>query len=71
MERPGARLCLPDGPLRTAVKRRYGRRLGLEKTAHTLIAGDCSLSQLGREEEPWTWRSGPFTGLWVDNSAVA
>lgn len=38
MERPGARLCLSDGPLRTAVKRRYGKMLGLEKTAHLLIA---------------------------------
>nr|XP_021494699.1 telomerase protein component 1 isoform X1 [Meriones unguiculatus] len=38
VERPGARLCLSDGPLRTAVKRRYGKRLGLEKMAHILIA---------------------------------
>ncbi|XP_040591714.1 telomerase protein component 1 isoform X2 [Mesocricetus auratus] len=38
VERPGARLCLSDGPLRTAVKRRYGKMLGLEKTAHLLIA---------------------------------
>uniref|UniRef100_G1RIT5 Telomerase protein component 1 n=1 Tax=Nomascus leucogenys TaxID=61853 RepID=G1RIT5_NOMLE len=38
LERPGARLCLPDGPLRTAAKRRYGKRPGLEDTAHTLIA---------------------------------
>ncbi|XP_031217755.1 telomerase protein component 1 [Mastomys coucha] len=38
VERPGARLCLSDGPLRTTVKRRYGKRLGLEKTAHVLIA---------------------------------
>lgn len=40
VERPGARLCLSDGPLRTAVNRRYGKKLGLEKTAHVLIAGD-------------------------------
>ncbi|XP_036094988.1 telomerase protein component 1 isoform X1 [Rousettus aegyptiacus] len=38
LERPGARLCLTDGPLRTAVKCRYGKRLGLESTAHFLIA---------------------------------
>ncbi|KAM4881527.1 telomerase protein component 1 [Thomomys bottae] len=38
LERPGARLCLPDGPLKTAVKRRYGKRPGLESTAHILIA---------------------------------
>ncbi|KAL1781119.1 telomerase protein component 1 [Sigmodon hispidus] len=38
VERPGARLRLPDGPLRTAVKRRYGKRLGLEKSAHVLLA---------------------------------
>lgn len=44
VERPGTRLCLSDGPLRTAVKRRYGKRLGLEKAAHILVAGDCSLS---------------------------
>ncbi|KAG3261475.1 telomerase associated protein 1, transcript variant X1 [Ictidomys tridecemlineatus] len=38
LERPGARLCLPDGPLRTAAKHRYGKRPGLENTAHILIA---------------------------------
>uniref|UniRef100_A0A2K6SDJ7 Telomerase protein component 1 n=1 Tax=Saimiri boliviensis boliviensis TaxID=39432 RepID=A0A2K6SDJ7_SAIBB len=38
LERPGARLYLPDGPLRTAAKRRYGKRPGLEDTAHILIA---------------------------------
>ncbi|XP_029419184.1 telomerase protein component 1 isoform X2 [Nannospalax galili] len=38
VERPGARLCLPDGPLRTAAKRRYGKRPELEKTAHVLLA---------------------------------
>nr|XP_002753746.3 telomerase protein component 1 isoform X2 [Callithrix jacchus] len=38
LERPGARLCLPDGPLRTAAKRRYAKRPGLEDTAHILIA---------------------------------
>lgn len=40
LERPGARLCLPDGPLRTAAKCRYGKRPRLESTAHILIAGD-------------------------------
>ncbi|XP_036849878.2 telomerase protein component 1 isoform X2 [Manis javanica] len=38
LERPGARLCLRDGPLRTAAKCRCGRRPGLENTAHLLIA---------------------------------
>ncbi|XP_019665763.2 telomerase protein component 1 isoform X1 [Ailuropoda melanoleuca] len=38
LERAGARLCLPAGPLRTAAQCRYGKRLGLEKTAHILIA---------------------------------
>ncbi|XP_005560731.3 telomerase protein component 1 isoform X1 [Macaca fascicularis] len=38
LERPGARLCLPDGPLRTAANRRYGKRPGQEDTAHILIA---------------------------------
>ncbi|XP_033707287.1 telomerase protein component 1 isoform X1 [Tursiops truncatus] len=38
LERPGARLCLRDGPLRTAAKCRYGKRPELEKTAHILIA---------------------------------
>ena len=43
LERPGARLCLQDGPLRTAARCRYGKRPELEKTAHLLTAGDCSL----------------------------
>ncbi|XP_060002650.1 telomerase protein component 1 isoform X3 [Lagenorhynchus albirostris] len=38
LERPGARLCLRDGPLRRAAKCRYGKRPELEKTAHILIA---------------------------------
>ncbi|EPY76192.1 telomerase protein component 1 [Camelus ferus] len=38
LERPGARLCLHDGPLRTAAKCRYGKRRELEKMAHILIA---------------------------------
>ncbi|XP_072818855.1 telomerase protein component 1 isoform X2 [Vicugna pacos] len=38
LERPGARLCLLDGPLRTAAKCRYGKRRELEKMAHILIA---------------------------------
>lgn len=67
VERPGARLCLSAGPLRTAVRRRYGRRLGLERTAHVLLAGDCSPTQHGQENGAWTWRSGPYTGHWVDN----
>lgn len=40
LERAGARLCLPAGPLRTAAQCRYGKRWGLQKTAHVLIAGD-------------------------------
>lgn len=47
LERPGARLCLPDGPLKTAAKRRYGKRRGLEDTAHVLIAGEHGPSHLG------------------------
>uniref|UniRef100_A0A673TDN2 Telomerase associated protein 1 n=1 Tax=Suricata suricatta TaxID=37032 RepID=A0A673TDN2_SURSU len=38
LERTGARLFLPAGPLRTAARCRYGKRPELEKTAHTLIA---------------------------------
>ncbi|XP_006163129.1 telomerase protein component 1 [Tupaia chinensis] len=38
LERAGARLCLPDGPLRTAAERRYGKRPGLQSTAHILVA---------------------------------
>ncbi|NP_001297242.1 telomerase protein component 1 [Heterocephalus glaber] len=38
LERPGARLCLRDGALKTAVKRRYGKRRGLQHMAHVLIA---------------------------------
>uniref|UniRef100_A0A8C6DQZ2 Telomerase associated protein 1 n=1 Tax=Moschus moschiferus TaxID=68415 RepID=A0A8C6DQZ2_MOSMO len=38
LERPGARLCLQDGPLRTAARCRYGKRPELEKTAHLLTA---------------------------------
>lgn len=44
LERAGARLCLPAGPLRTAAKCRYGKRRGLEKTAHVLLAGDFGLN---------------------------
>ncbi|XP_047396054.1 telomerase protein component 1 isoform X2 [Sciurus carolinensis] len=51
LERPGARLCLPDGPLRTAAKHRYGKRPGLEKAAHMLIAAQlwktCGPDALG------------------------
>ncbi|XP_013364023.1 PREDICTED: telomerase protein component 1 [Chinchilla lanigera] len=38
LERPGARLRLPDGPLKTAARRRYGKRRGLQNTAHVLTA---------------------------------
>ncbi|XP_051678544.2 telomerase protein component 1 isoform X2 [Oryctolagus cuniculus] len=38
LERPGARLRLSDGSLRTAAKRRYGKKLGLESMAHILVA---------------------------------
>ncbi|KFO22262.1 Telomerase protein component 1 [Fukomys damarensis] len=38
LERPGARLCLWDGALKTAAKRRYGKRRGLHRMAHVLIA---------------------------------
>lgn len=38
LQRPGARLCLPDGPLRTAAVCRYGKRPGLEDMAHLLLA---------------------------------
>ncbi|XP_045678527.1 telomerase protein component 1 isoform X1 [Phyllostomus hastatus] len=61
LERPGARLCLPDGPLRTAVKCRYGKRLELERTAHVLIA-----AQLWKTCDPdasGTFRSCPPEAL--------
>ncbi|XP_069340966.1 telomerase protein component 1 [Eulemur rufifrons] len=61
LERPGSRLCLPDGPLRTAAKRRYGKRLGLEDTAHILIA-----AQLWKTCDPdasGTFRSCPPEAL--------
>nr|XP_013009973.1 telomerase protein component 1-like [Cavia porcellus] len=38
LERPGARLHLPDGPLRTAARHRYGKWQEFENTAHVLIA---------------------------------
>ncbi|XP_049624684.1 telomerase protein component 1 [Suncus etruscus] len=51
LERPGARLCLPDGPLRTAVVCRYGKRPGLETMAHLLLAAylwkSCDPDALG------------------------
>lgn len=66
LERAGARLCLPAGPLRTAARCRYGKRLGLEKTAHILIAGDCGPTgpnqPRGTESGAYTWRPGPPTG---------
>ncbi|XP_054421609.1 telomerase protein component 1 [Pteronotus mesoamericanus] len=61
LERPGARLCLPDGPLRTAVKCRYGKRLELKCTAHVLIA-----AQLWKTCDPdasGTFRSCPPEAL--------
>ncbi|XP_007949412.1 telomerase protein component 1 [Orycteropus afer afer] len=61
LERLGARLCLPDGPLRTAAKRRYGKRPGLERTAHILIA-----AQLWKTCDPdasGTFRSCPPEAL--------
>lgn len=61
LERPGARLCLTDEPLRTAVKCRYGKRLGLESTAHFLIA-----AQLWKTCDPdasGTFRSCPPEAL--------
>ncbi|XP_036895648.1 telomerase protein component 1 [Sturnira hondurensis] len=61
LERPGARLCLPDGPLRAAVKCRYGKRLELERTAHILIA-----AQLWKTCDPdasGTFRSCPPEAL--------
>lgn len=61
LERPGARLCLQDGPLRTAARCRYGKRPELEKTAHLLTAGDCSLVNLwGTERGAW---HSPLAGL--------
>ncbi|KAM7158808.1 telomerase protein component 1 isoform 1-T4 [Molossus nigricans] len=61
LERPGARLCLPDGPLRTVAKCRYGKRLELESTAHVLIA-----AQLWKTCDPdasGTFRSCPPEAL--------
>uniref|UniRef100_A0A671FNJ2 Telomerase protein component 1 n=1 Tax=Rhinolophus ferrumequinum TaxID=59479 RepID=A0A671FNJ2_RHIFE len=61
LERPGSRLCLPDGPLRTAAKCRYGKRPGLESTAHVLIA-----AQLWKTCDPdasGTFRSCPPEAL--------
>ncbi|XP_029397594.1 telomerase protein component 1 [Mus pahari] len=61
VERPGARLCLSDGPLRTTVKRRYGKRLGLEKTAHVLIA--AHLWKMCDPDASGTFRSCPPEAL--------
>ncbi|XP_048211653.1 telomerase protein component 1 [Perognathus longimembris pacificus] len=61
LERPGACLCLPDGPLRTAAKRRYGKRPDLENTAHVLLA-----AQLWKTCDPdasGTFRSCPPKAL--------
>ncbi|KAM6202580.1 telomerase protein component 1 [Rhynchocyon petersi] len=61
LERLGARLCLHDGPLRTAAKHRYGKRPGLESTAHILIA-----AQLWKTCDPdasGTFRSCPPEAL--------
>lgn len=61
LERPGARLCLQDGPLRTAARCRYGKRPELEKMAHLLTAGDCGPVN-PRGIERGAWRS-PSSGL--------
>ncbi|XP_062944572.1 telomerase protein component 1 isoform X2 [Cynocephalus volans] len=61
LERPGARLCLPDGPLRTAATRRYGKRLGLEEMAHTLIA--AQLWKMCDPDAPGTFQSCPPEAL--------
>ncbi|KAL6032473.1 hypothetical protein STEG23_021751, partial [Scotinomys teguina] len=61
VERPGARLFLSDGPLRTAIKRRYGKRLGLEKTAHILIA--AHLWKICDPDASGTFRSCPSEAL--------
>ncbi|XP_021569917.1 telomerase protein component 1 [Carlito syrichta] len=61
LERPGARLCLPDGPLRTAAKRRYGKRPGLEDTAHILIA--AQLWKMCDPDASGTFRSCPPEAL--------
>lgn len=54
LERPGARLCLPAGPLRIAAKGRYGKRLELESTAHVLIAGNYGSNKPGAlSVGPW------------------
>ncbi|XP_058149817.1 telomerase protein component 1 isoform X1 [Dasypus novemcinctus] len=61
LERPGARLCLPDGPLRAAAKRRYGKRSGLESTAHILIA--AQLWKICDPDASGTFRSCPPEAL--------
>ncbi|XP_057642086.1 telomerase protein component 1 [Chionomys nivalis] len=61
VERPGARLRLSDGPLRTAVKHRYGKRLALEKTAHVLIA--AHLWKMCDPDASGTFRSCPPEAL--------
>ncbi|XP_051032731.1 telomerase protein component 1 [Phodopus roborovskii] len=61
VDRPGARLCLSDGPLRTAVKRRYGKKLGLEKPAHVLIA--AHLWKMCDPDASGTFRSCPPEAL--------
>ncbi|XP_076983448.1 telomerase protein component 1 isoform X2 [Tamandua tetradactyla] len=61
LERPGARLCLVDGPLRAAAKRRYGKRAGLESTAHILIA--AQLWKMCDPDASGTFRSCPPEAL--------
>ncbi|KAH0505878.1 Telomerase protein component 1 [Microtus ochrogaster] len=76
VERPGARFCLSDGPLRTAVKRRYGKRLALEKTAHVLIAAhlwkmcDPDASGTFRNCPPEALKDLPYHLLQSGNHAV-
>uniref|UniRef100_A0A8D2KQU9 Telomerase associated protein 1 n=1 Tax=Varanus komodoensis TaxID=61221 RepID=A0A8D2KQU9_VARKO len=48
LEAPGSRLHLCGTPLRTAVERRYRKKPGLERTAHVLLAGDCSPCEADR-----------------------
>ncbi|XP_012589526.1 PREDICTED: telomerase protein component 1 isoform X2 [Condylura cristata] len=61
LERPGARLCLPDGPLRTAAKCRYGKRPGLENLAHVLLA--AQLWKTCDPDDSDTFRSCPPEAL--------
>ncbi|XP_045143661.1 telomerase protein component 1 [Echinops telfairi] len=61
LERSGAQLCLPDGPLRTAAQRRYRKRVGLGSTAHLLIA--AQLWKACDHDASGTFRSCPPEAL--------